>query len=114
MSRVIVSLTSRLLSSMSRLRSSFTDAKKAFYVCNLSSKTLVYKGMLTASQIPPMFPDLADPDFVPGECDDLVRHRDEAHRDREQEVQEHGHQQAFLQDVEAVLVPSSEEPQERD
>jgi glutamate synthase (ferredoxin) len=39
------------------------DAKKAFYVCSLSSKTLVYKGMLTAGQLPPMFPDLADGDF---------------------------------------------------
>jgi glutamate synthase (ferredoxin) len=38
-------------------------SRKAFYVCTLSSKTLVYKGMLTASQIRPMFPDLADPDF---------------------------------------------------
>jgi glutamate synthase domain-containing protein 2/glutamate synthase domain-containing protein 1/glutamate synthase domain-containing protein 3 len=32
-----------------------------FYVVGLSSKTLIYKGMLTASQIAPMFPDLADP-----------------------------------------------------
>ena len=32
------------------------------YVCSLSSNTLIYKGMLTASQITPMFPDLADQD----------------------------------------------------
>jgi glutamate synthase domain-containing protein 2/glutamate synthase domain-containing protein 1/glutamate synthase domain-containing protein 3 len=30
------------------------------YVCGLSSKTLIYKGMLTASQIEGMFPDLSD------------------------------------------------------
>ena len=30
-----------------------------FYVVSLSSKTLIYKGMLTAAQIAPMFPDLA-------------------------------------------------------
>ena len=33
-----------------------------FYVPSLSSKTLIYKGMLTADQIRPAFPDLADPD----------------------------------------------------
>ena len=40
------------------------ETKKAFYVCSLSAKTIVYKGMLTAEQIAPMFPDLSDPDFV--------------------------------------------------
>jgi glutamate synthase (NADPH/NADH) large chain len=35
---------------------------RAFYVPSLSSKTIIYKGMLTANQIAPMFPDLADPD----------------------------------------------------
>ncbi|MGE3519645.1 MAG: glutamate synthase central domain-containing protein, partial [Vicinamibacterales bacterium] len=37
-------------------------SRKTFYVCNLSCNTLVYKGMLTAGQIAPMFPDLQDPD----------------------------------------------------
>ena len=39
------------------------DAKRSFYVVNLSCNTLIYKGMLTAAQIEPMFPDLADPDL---------------------------------------------------
>jgi glutamate synthase (ferredoxin) len=34
-----------------------------FYICSLSSRTLVYKGMLTASQIDRVFPDLIDPDL---------------------------------------------------
>ena len=39
------------------------DARaKTFYIPSLSSKTLIYKGMLIADQIVPMFPDLADPD----------------------------------------------------
>jgi glutamate synthase (ferredoxin) len=38
-------------------------ARKAFYVCSLSCNTLIYKGMLTASQIAPMYPDLTDPDL---------------------------------------------------
>ena len=38
------------------------DEKRFFYVVSLSSNTLIYKGMLTADQIEPMFPDLADPD----------------------------------------------------
>ena len=38
------------------------EARAAFYIVSLSSKTLIYKGMLTASQIEGMFPDLSDPD----------------------------------------------------
>ena len=36
---------------------------RAFYIPSLSSKTLIYKGMLTADQLVPMFPDLADPEL---------------------------------------------------
>ena len=38
-------------------------AASAFYIVSLSANTLIYKGMLTADQIAPMFPDLADPDM---------------------------------------------------
>jgi len=34
-----------------------------FYVCSLSTKTLIYKGMLTPEQVVPYFPDLSDLDF---------------------------------------------------
>ena len=37
--------------------------KKAFYVVSLSSRTCVWKGMLTAAQLPEFFLDLRDPDF---------------------------------------------------
>jgi glutamate synthase domain-containing protein 2/glutamate synthase domain-containing protein 3 len=33
------------------------------YFCSLSSRTLVYKGLLTPEQLPAFYPDLADPDF---------------------------------------------------
>jgi glutamate synthase (ferredoxin) len=36
--------------------------RDGFYIVSLSSRTLTYKGMLTADQIESMFPDLADPD----------------------------------------------------
>jgi glutamate synthase (ferredoxin) len=36
------------------------DNRGFFFVVSLSSRTLIYKGMLTASQIRGMFPDLAD------------------------------------------------------
>ena len=36
-------------------------ARRFFYVVSLSSNTLIYKGMLQAKQLGPMFPDLADP-----------------------------------------------------
>jgi glutamate synthase (NADPH/NADH) large chain len=35
----------------------------AFYIVSLSANTLIYKGMLTADQIAPAFPDLIDPDM---------------------------------------------------
>jgi glutamate synthase domain-containing protein 2/glutamate synthase domain-containing protein 1/glutamate synthase domain-containing protein 3 len=34
---------------------------RSFYIVSLSANTLVYKGMLTADQIAPTFPDLIDP-----------------------------------------------------
>jgi glutamate synthase domain-containing protein 2/glutamate synthase domain-containing protein 1/glutamate synthase domain-containing protein 3 len=37
--------------------------RQRFYVPSLSSRTLIYKGMLTAGQIQPTFPDLAEPDM---------------------------------------------------
>jgi len=36
--------------------------QKLFYIPSLSYRTFVYKGMLTGSQIEPMFPELGDPD----------------------------------------------------
>ena len=34
-----------------------------FYICSLSTKVIIYKGMLTPAQLLPYFPDLRDPDF---------------------------------------------------
>jgi glutamate synthase (ferredoxin) len=36
--------------------------RRFFYIPSLSSRTLIYKGMLSADQIEGMFPDLVDPD----------------------------------------------------
>src|SRR4030095_4393762 len=36
---------------------------KQFYVCSLSSKILIYKGMLTSGQLKNFYPDLDDPDY---------------------------------------------------
>jgi glutamate synthase (ferredoxin) len=36
------------------------DDRQSFYVVSLSSRTLIYKGMLTASQLERMFPDLTE------------------------------------------------------
>jgi glutamate synthase (NADPH/NADH) large chain len=43
-------------------RLSLSD-RGAFYIVSLSANTLIYKGMLTADQIAPAFPDLIDPDM---------------------------------------------------
>jgi glutamate synthase domain-containing protein 2/glutamate synthase domain-containing protein 1/glutamate synthase domain-containing protein 3 len=42
--------------------------KAFFYVPSLSSRTIVYKGLLLAPQIPRFFGDLADPDCVSALC----------------------------------------------
>ena len=34
-----------------------------FYICSLSTKVIIYKGMLTPAQVLPYFPDLQDEDF---------------------------------------------------
>jgi len=45
-----------------------TDASlwqaKMFYICSLSTKVMIYKGMLTPDQLLPYFPDLQDPDYT--------------------------------------------------
>jgi glutamate synthase domain-containing protein 2/glutamate synthase domain-containing protein 1/glutamate synthase domain-containing protein 3 len=38
-------------------------ARECFYICSLSTNRLIYKGMLTAEQVRPFFPDLSEPDF---------------------------------------------------
>ena len=38
--------------------------RKAFYVCSLSTKVLIYKGMLTPGQLMTFFTDLRDPDYT--------------------------------------------------
>jgi glutamate synthase (NADPH) large chain len=40
------------------------DVRKLFYIVSLSANTLIYKGMLTASQIETMFPDLTRPELA--------------------------------------------------
>jgi glutamate synthase (ferredoxin) len=42
--------------------------RKLYYVCSFSSRTMVYKGMLTPEQVRPYFPDLSDPDFESALC----------------------------------------------
>ncbi|HEX9640703.1 MAG TPA: glutamate synthase central domain-containing protein, partial [Candidatus Krumholzibacteria bacterium] len=38
-------------------------SRRFFYIVSLSANTLIYKGMLTARQLEPMFPDLSDSDL---------------------------------------------------
>ncbi len=47
--------------SFNEIRSSTMDGSAYWYVCSLSSRTLVYKGMLLTEQVGKYFPDLASP-----------------------------------------------------
>jgi glutamate synthase (ferredoxin) len=40
--------------------------RRLVYIVSLSSRTLIWKGMLTAGQLPSMFPDLVDPSLESG------------------------------------------------
>ncbi|MEE8236816.1 MAG: glutamate synthase central domain-containing protein, partial [Gammaproteobacteria bacterium] len=40
------------------------EQAEAFYICSLSTKVLIYKGMLTPGQLMTYFPDLKDPHYV--------------------------------------------------
>ncbi len=39
------------------------NQRKLFYICSLSTKVIIYKGMLTALQVMAFYPDLADEDY---------------------------------------------------
>ncbi len=43
--------------------SKFPEIGEAFYICSMSSRTIVYKGLLLAPQIPEFYPDLASKDM---------------------------------------------------
>ncbi|HMP06012.1 MAG TPA: glutamate synthase-related protein, partial [Lacipirellulaceae bacterium] len=48
-----------------RLRSDASlTQRKLFYICSLSTKVLIYKGMLTTEQLFKYYPDLADEDYT--------------------------------------------------
>lgn len=53
----------KLASSTLRNDKTLTQAQ-SFYICTLSTKVIVYKGMLTPAQLVPFYPDLADKDYV--------------------------------------------------
>lgn len=46
------------------LRNSDLEQALSFYFCSLSTKVMVYKGMLTPAQVLPFYTDLCDPDYT--------------------------------------------------
>ena len=54
-------------------REQLGDAAEDFYICSLSAKTMVYKGMFLAHQLFEYYPDLADERMASGLC--LVHQR---------------------------------------
>ncbi|MEY3459606.1 MAG: Ferredoxin-dependent glutamate synthase 1, partial [Planctomycetota bacterium] len=46
-----------------RLRNSDLSQALLFYICSLSTKLIIYKGMLTSHQVVPFFPDLQAEDY---------------------------------------------------
>jgi glutamate synthase (ferredoxin) len=52
--------------SFNEIRCSTMDGSQYWYVCSLSSRTLVYKGMLLTDQVSKYFPDLRNPSMKTG------------------------------------------------
>jgi glutamate synthase (NADPH/NADH) large chain len=50
-------------STTAAIRKSGMYSTDLFYVCSLSSRIIVYKGMLSTAQLPQFFADLRDPDY---------------------------------------------------
>ena len=46
------------------IRRQIEKATQATYICSCSSRTIVYKGLLLATQIEKFYPDLSDPSFI--------------------------------------------------
>ncbi len=46
-----------------KLRKYDEEIGEMFYICSMSARTIVYKGLLLAPQIPQFYPDLEDKDF---------------------------------------------------
>ena len=46
------------------VRRQIEKAVGSAYICSCSSRTIVYKGLLLATQIEKFYPDLSDPDFI--------------------------------------------------
>jgi glutamate synthase (NADPH) large chain len=44
------------------LKASAIPGRETFYVCSLSCRTIVYKGMLKSSQLPTFYPEVRDPE----------------------------------------------------
>jgi glutamate synthase (ferredoxin) len=52
----------------SGIRAPFIQGGNRFYVCSLSCRTLIYKGMLMPAQVEQYYPDLADPAMETALC----------------------------------------------
>src|SRR5688500_5717482 len=58
--RKLYVIRKRVEHAVDKLKAANPLSRRLFYVVSLSAHTLIYKGMLTAQQLGPMFPDLGD------------------------------------------------------
>src|SRR4051812_1188372 len=61
--RKLYVIRKRVEHAVDKLKTANPLSRRLFYAVSLSANTLIYKGMLTARQLGPMFPDLADGDM---------------------------------------------------
>ena len=58
----------RLFMARRRVEKALEAEDKAFYVCSLSSRTIIYKGMILPANLPVFYPDLMDTRFESALC----------------------------------------------
>jgi glutamate synthase domain-containing protein 2/glutamate synthase domain-containing protein 1/glutamate synthase domain-containing protein 3 len=56
-------LERQLFVARKEMEARLTEAQLTCYICSLSHRTIVYKGLLSATELPKFYPDLSDPHF---------------------------------------------------
>ena len=64
--RTLYKIRKRIENRVSELAMTGSEAYEDFYICSLSSKNIIYKGMLTSGQLRRYFPDLSNEYFTSG------------------------------------------------
>ena len=64
--RILYKIRKRIENRVAAMATTGNEIYEDFYICSLSNKNIIYKGMLTSGQLRRYFPDLSSPYFTSG------------------------------------------------